>query len=217
MNCNGIKFYWIFILLFFFTSSSFAQNTESASDSCGAAMALDSTVSDADNTGDTIITKIFFESSNDSILKWKQRPEFAYMAYLDSLLKKKKNDLRMDTISIDKNAGSSKSKAFSMPSSSSNNFLNSFPLQIFFWFIAILFIGFILYKLFFKGGLFIKGNLKNDNEPAYEEPEKLSKYSAYNEFIYEAESKNDFNLAVRYLYLQSLKKLYDRELILFSP
>jgi hypothetical protein len=217
MNCKRTKFYLIFILLFFFTGSSFAQDSTSSSDSSGAAMALDSTVSDTDNVSDTIITKMFFESSNDSILKWERSPEFGYMAYLDSLLKKKKNDLRIDTISIDKNSGSSKSKTFSIPSSSSNNFLNSFPIKIFFWLIAIFFIGFILYKLFFKGGLFTRGNIKTDREPAYEESEKLSEYSAYNELIYEAESKNDFNLAVRYLYLQSLKKLSDRELILFAP
>ena len=48
-------------------------------------------------------------------------------------------------------------------------------------------------------------------------PENLSEYSTYNILIHEAESKNDFNLAIRYLYLQLLKKLSDSELILFSP
>ena len=99
----------------------------------------------------------------------------------------------------------------------SGGFLNSFPVKIFFWLLSIFFIGFILYKLFFKGGLFAKGNVKHENEPIPEEPEKLSEYSAYNELIHEAELKNDFNLATRYLYLQSLKKLSDHELILFSP
>jgi len=218
MNCNHLKFCGIFMLLFFFNSNGFAQsNNESAIDTSGAAMALDSVNSDSENTGDTTVTKIIFGNSNDSVLKWKRSPEFGYMAYLDSLLKKKKNGLRIDTLNIDKNAGSSRGKAFFTPSSSSNGFLNSFPVKIFFWLIAIFFIGFILYKLFFKGGLFTKGNIKNDNEPAVEEPEKLSEYSAYNELIHAAELKNDFNLAIRYLYLQSLKKLSDNELILFSP
>jgi hypothetical protein len=217
MNCNPVKFCGIFLLLFFFNSNCFAQsNNENGADTSGASIAVDSATSDPENTTDTSVTKIAFDNSNDSILKWKQGPEFGYMPYLDSLLKKKKNDLRVDTISIDKNTGSSRGKTLSTPSSSSNGFLNSFPVKIFFWLIAIFFIGFILYKLFFKGGLFAKGNIKNDNEPA-EEPEKLSEYSAYNELIHEAELKNDFNLATRYLYLQSLKKLSDRELILFSP
>ncbi len=58
---------------------------------------------------------------------------------------------------------------------------------------------------------------KNCNEPANEEPESLNEYSEYNVLIHEAESKNDFNLSIRYLYLQSLKKLADHELIIFSP
>lgn len=218
MNCKHMKFYGIVILLFFFNICCYAQsNTETGTDSSGAIIAADSATSDAENIGDTTVTKIIFDNSKDSVLKWKQSPEFGYMASLDSLLKKKKNDLTIDTISIDKGTGSTRSKAFSTPSASSNGILNSFPVKIFFWLIAIFFIGFILYKLFFKGGLFTRGNIKHDNEPSVEEPEKLNEYSAYNELIHEAELKNDFNLAVRYLYLQSLKKLSDRELILFSP
>ena len=45
----------------------------------------------------------------------------------------------------------------------------------------------------------------------------LQQYSAYNLLINEAEAKSDFNLAIRYLYLQSLKKLSDSDLIIFSP
>ena len=74
--------------------------------------------------------------------------------------------------------------------------------------IAIFFIGFILYRLFFTGGLFTRGNKKNYVEEPVEEPEKLNEYSEYNDLIAEAESNNDFNLAVRYLYLQSLKKTF---------
>jgi hypothetical protein len=219
MNCKYTKFYWIVILLFFFNSFSYAQgNNESDTDSSGGAViALDSTDRDVDNIDDTIITKTIFDSSNDSILKWKQSSAFGYMAYLDSLLKKKKNDLRIDTISIDKNSGSRRGRTFSITPGTSGGFLNSFPVKIFFWLLSIFFIGFILYKLFFKGDLFARGNVKHENEPIPEEPEKLSEYSVYNELIHEAELKNDFNLATRYLYLQSLKKLSDHELILFSP
>ena len=64
------------------------------------------------------------------------------------------------------------SKAFSTPETTSNSFLNSSPVRIFFWLIAIFFIGFILYKLFFKGGLFANRNIKQDNEPVNEEARK---------------------------------------------
>lgn len=217
MNCKLAKFYWIFVLFLFFSSHCFAQNnTENIGDTSGAAMASDSVNNDTENIGDTVVTKTSFDNSKDSILKWKRSPEFGYMAYLDSLLKKKKNELKADTVNIGKNTGAGKNKSISIPSSSSNGFLNSFPVKIFFWLIAIFFIGFILYKLFFRGGLFTKENIKHSDEPVTEEPEKLSEYSTYNGLINDAELKNDFNLAIRYLYLQSLKKLSDRELILFS-
>ncbi|HSQ45221.1 MAG TPA: hypothetical protein VLM16_09505 [Ginsengibacter sp.] len=217
MNCKPVKFCCIVVLLFFLTSRCFAQSDSgSTTDTSGDVMTSDSVNNDSEDIGDTVITKTVFDSSKDSILKWKRSPEFAYMSFLDSLLKKKKAGLRADTISIDNNTGGKKNKTISIPSSSSNGFLNSFPVKIFFWLIAIFFIGFILYKLFFKGGLFIKGNIKHGDEPVAEEPEKLSEYSTYNELVNEAESQNDFNLAIRYLYLQSLKKLSDRELIFFS-
>lgn len=219
MNCKHVKFYGIFILLFFLNSRCFAQSNDDSitTDSSGIVMAIDSVSGDTVSMGDTVVTKTIFGNPSDSILKWKLRSGFGYMAYLDSLLKKKKGDLKVDTISIGKNSGRSRKVTSSITTSTSNGFLNSFPVKIFFWIIAIFFIGFILYKLFFKGGLFEKGNIKRENEPVPEEPEKLGEYSAYNELIYEAEQKKDFNLAIRYLYLQSLKKLSDQELILFSP
>jgi len=218
MNNKSIRFSGIFIVLFFLNSFCYAQDSsEVGSDSATAVIAPDSVYNAAEDIGDTVVTKIIFASPGDSLLKWKRSPEFGYMDYLDSLLKKKKNDLRIDTISIDENSGRSKNKTFSNSSSSSPGILNSFPVKIFFWLVAIFFIGFILYRLFFRGGLFTRGKTENYAEEPAEEPEQLNEYSAYNSLIIEAESKNDFNLAVRYLYLQSLKKLSDAELILFSP
>ena len=54
-------------------------------------------------------------------------------------------------------------------------------------------------------------------EPFKEESTELSDYETYNEYIREAESKNDFNLAIRYLYLQLLRRLSDKKLIFFTP
>jgi len=218
MNNKSIRFSEIFIVLFFLNSFCYAQDSsEVGSDSATAVIAPDSVYNAAEDIGDTVVTKIIFASPGDSLLKWKRSPEFGYMDYLDSLLKKKKNDLRIDTISIDENSGRSKRKTFSNSSSSSPGILNSFPVKVFLWLVAIFFIGFILYRLFFRGGLFTRGNTENYVEPTVEEPEKLNEYSTYNDLIAEAESRNDLNLAVRYLYLQSLKKLSDAELILFAP
>ncbi len=215
MNCKLLKFCWISILLFFFNSYSFAQkNDQAATDSSVISVEEDAANNNYENVADTLIIKSVFESTNDSILKLKQGREFGYMAYLDSLLRKK-TDLRIDTVSIDKGVLNKTRAVTNLTTGNSNSFLNSFAVKIFFWTIAIFFIGFILYKLFFTGGLFAKGNAKADDEPANKEPESLNEYSEYNVLIHEAELKNDFNLSIRYLYLQSLKKLADNELISF--
>ncbi len=216
MNYNFIKLVCIVALLFFFNSYSFAQkNDETVTDS--STTQVDDSVDDDEYAqGDTLVTKMLFEDDNDSILKWKQSREFAYMGYLDSLLKKQKG-LKKDTLNIENgNASRSRSGDVSASTSGSNSFLNSFPLRLFFWVVAIFFIGFILYKLFFAAGLFSKTSVRVE-EPGNEAPESLDDYDAYNILIREAEAKNDFNLSVRYLYLQSLKKLSDNELIVFSP
>ena len=216
MNCKLLIFCCISILLFFFNSYSIAQeDTQATKDSSIAIAEEDSVNDDPGNVADTFITKTVFENAHDSILNWKQGREFGYMAYLDSLLRKK-TGLRIDTVSIDKGTINKSRAPGSRTGSNSNSFLNSLAVKVFFWALAIFFIGFILYKLFFSGGLFAKGNTKADDGQASKEPELLNEYSEYNALIQGAELKKDFNLSVRYLYLQSLKKLADSELIIFS-
>jgi hypothetical protein len=217
MICDDIKFLIGIILPMFVSSYCFAQSDSAPTfDSSNATSVQDSAASDSGLSTDTAVTRTIFNNDNDSVLKWKNRPGFEYMAYLDSLLRQKKNELKSDTFHFNNNGSKGRSNITSAVSSS-NSFLNSVPVKIFFWALAIFFIVFILYKLFVSGGLFTRDNLKQKAEPPDEEPEKLSEYSVYNELIYDAESKNNFNSAIRYLYLQVLKKLSERELILFSP
>ena len=217
MNCNLLKLCRVSFLLFFFNSCSFAQNNNQAgADSASAPVSEDSINNNYENVADTFIIKTVFGDVGDSILKWKQGREFDYMVYLDSLLRKKAG-LRIDTVNI--NNGMVSSRVATQDPATHNNtnsFLNSFPVKFFFWVIAIFFVGFILYKLFFAEGLFAKANVKADNEPAPDEPKTLNEYAAYSVLIQEAELKNDFSLSVRYRYLQSLKKLADMGLITFS-
>lgn len=153
---------------------------------------------------------------NDSLLQWKHSRDFAYMAYLDSLLRKK-TDLRVDTVSLDPATG----KVNQPPKkgkhlSSLNQLLNSLPLKIFFWALAIFFISFIFYKIFITNGFF----KKRSKLPAEKEVEEtvmgLSEIPEYDSWINEAEGKNEFNLAIRYWYLKTLKILSDKEMIYFS-
>src|SRR5665647_3380496 len=48
---------------------------------------------------DTLGKRDSLDDENDSLQKWKQNREFAYMNYLDSLLRKK-TGLKVDTVSI---------------------------------------------------------------------------------------------------------------------
>ncbi len=164
---------------------------------------------------DTSIAKNTFGNGNDSTQKWKNSADFAYIKNLDSLLRKGIG-LKADTVSIDKNTDK-KRAAPTASSTNSNSLLNSFPVKIFFWAMAILFIGFIIYKLFFTAVFFAKANTKVASQQIEDASSALNEYSAYNSFIREAEQKKDFNLSVRYLYLQTLRRLADRDLIRFSP
>ncbi len=194
---------------------SFAQK-EYDKDVLDSVIAPPSTDENNGEYADTVLKRTLVNYEKDSIIKWKHRREFAYMNYIDSLLKKK-SDLKSDTISVDQNTGKIKPFLKSSDNSGINKFLNSLPLKIFFWALALFFIGFIFYKLFFKNGIF--NNLKSQNIEIddLDSITGLEEFSEYDALIHEAEVKNNFNLSTRYLYLQTLKTLSDKGLINFSP
>lgn len=220
MNGKLLKFFLVAVLFFVVSSYSFAGNNDqdvqdAQADTVYASGEADSIIGNEEIAGDTAITKTLFDTGNDSLQKWKHSADFGYIAYLDSLLKKE-TGVRTDTISIDKNTGKKRREVNSSKDADSNNFLNSLPLQILLWAVAAFFIGFIIYRLFFRGSLFAKRKANFSEEQVSGELAGLDEYSEYNALIHEAESKNDFNLSTRYLYLQTLKKLSDSDLILFS-
>ncbi|MEO8823623.1 MAG: hypothetical protein ABI366_08610 [Ginsengibacter sp.] len=152
---------------------------------------------------------------NLDISKWKKTREFAYMHFLDSLLRNEKN-MQIDTVSVDEKSGIIKRKKSHLNQPSSlNNRLNSWPLKIFFWALAIFFILFVSYKVFFKNGIFVRKKeiRSGDEEESIEELNELSKYDS---LAYDAENKNEFNLATRYLFLKTLKNLSDKGFIHFT-
>ncbi len=217
MNCKTLKIFIAAVLLLLFNSSSFAQDsTDFQTDTTYTLDEEDSIATLEEIPEDTAIVKTAFDTGNDSLQRWKSRRDFSYIMYLDSLLRKEKN-LRSDTVSINKNTGKKRRVTASSKESDSNNFLNSFPLKIFFWAVAIFFIGFIIYKLFLNDGIFAKRNTKVTGEQTENEHEGLNEYSEYDGLIGEAEARNDYNLSTRYLYLQTLKKLADSDVIIYSP
>jgi hypothetical protein len=168
----------------------------------------------SDELQDTALVKKTFE--NDSLDKYRQNHEFAYMHYLDSLLRKQKN-IRSDTVTIDENSGKIiRHHSANAEISNIGKVLNSLPLKILFWTLAIIFIVFISYKVLFKNGIFVRR--KNKFIPASDELsiEDLDDISKYDTLISDAENRSDLNLATRYLFLKTLKTLSDKELIHFT-
>ena len=169
---------------------------------------------DSSLTMDTALSRNNLKENTD-FLKWKKDREFSYMHYLDSLLRSQK-EMRTDTVSIDEKSGRIKrNRDRSTQSSPVNNILNSWPLRIFFWAMALLFIAFISYKVLFKNGIF----KKKKELPVEDENDSLQELNELSEYDYlagEAENKNQLNLATRYLFLKTLKNLSDKGFIDFT-
>jgi hypothetical protein len=159
--------------------------------------------------GDTVLNRSEFETG-DSMQEYKTDRDFAYMKYLDSLLRTRK-DLTVDTFSI-YNATSSrgqKGKARSSREVSVRQPVHIFSLpavKIILWILAALLIGFIIWKLFL-GENFFRRNRTYKLPGSEKEEEDLDDPSAYDAMIAQAALNKDFRLAIRYSYLQSLKKL----------
>ena len=85
----------------------------------------------------------------------------------------------------------------------------------FFWSLALFFIAFLSYKIFFKSGVFVRKK-KPLAEPEENSLLELNELSEYDFAISEAENKNEFNVALRYLFLKTLKTLSDKGDINFA-
>lgn len=190
------------------TKNAFQENTETEQPPL-------SQNNSATISADTVLTRRSQEENPD-ILKWKKSREFSYMHYLDSLLRSQK-EMRTDTVSVDQKSGRIKrSHAATNQPSSVNTVLNSWPLKIFFWLMALVFIVLIFYKVIFKSQIFTRK--KEVRSPEEEESvQELNELSEYDLLINEAENKNEFNLATRYLFLKTIKHLSEKSLISFTP
>ena len=161
---------------------------------------------------DSVQETISFNKKYDSLNGWKNSRDFAYMNYLDSLLRKQK-ELRSDTVNIHQGRGKAVQQREG-DNSLALQFLNSPPVKIFFWALALFFIVFILYRIILKNSLF---NRNRSADIAEDDFITLDELSQYDSLISDAEKKNDFNLATRYLFLKAIKALSDKDLIRFLP
>jgi hypothetical protein len=168
--------------------------------------------------GDTVLSRNKFET--DSMQDYKGDKDFAYMKYLDSLLRQTK-DLTVDTFSIS-NTGSLKRKK-NIPQNSEQvntrlqlNFFNQPIVKIILWVMAIFLIGFIIYKLFVGENFFRRNRSYKNISDIQKEEEDMSDPSAYDKLISRAVMNKNYRLAIRYSYLQTLQKLSGSGLLQFS-
>lgn len=214
MKYKSQLFVALLVIRIFFPSNGYAQTKDSLSEPGDLNAQQFSQDESIPSSSDTSLTPQYPKDSLD-ILKWKKNREFAYMHYLDSLLKNQKN-MRTDTVSVDEKSGRIKRKSEKINTPSAiNNVLNSWPLKIFFWSLALLFIAFISYKVLFKNGIF-KKKRKLLIQAEEDSLQDLNELSEYDFLAHEAENKNEYNLATRYLFLKTLKNLSDKGAVSFA-
>lgn len=143
--------------------------------------------------------------ATDTITAWKNLKSFSYVKNLDSLLEaqKTKEKTKKKENNTDTNTGES---WFS-------SLLSSSGLQYFFWMMAILFVLFILYKLFLTDGIFVKKPASSKNVIPEAEEEIITGESNFEQLIKQAIQNNNYRLAIRYQYLQTLHLLADKKFI----
>ena len=189
-----MKFVCLLLIWIIYSFNGYAQTNDSLNVPDGVQMQELQKKNVDSNTTDTSLQRSYVKD-NAGILKWKKNREFAYMHYMDSLLRKQKN-LKVDTVSIDEKSGKINRTVHRQNHPSAlNSIFNSFPFQLFFWVLAVVFIVFISYKIFLP---------------------ELNEVSEYDSMIRSAENKKDFNLSVRYLFLKTLKHLSDKGFIQFT-
>lgn len=162
---------------------------------------------------DSVSTETLNE--NDTILKWKKSRDFSYMLYLDSALRHQKQ-IKSDTVNMDEKSGKVTSVRKSGGITGINHLLNSLPVKIFFWTLAIIFILIISYAVLVKNGIFLFKKSTITNAADTDIHEELKEIGEYDLLISEAEKNNRWNEASRFLFLQTLKNLADRGLVTFS-
>ena len=169
-----------------------------------------------ESLGDTVLNKYEFEP-HDLVQEYKADRDFAYMRYLDSILRKTK-DLTVDTFSIG-DAISSRGKEVRQSSRRVNvpgvNIFSNPVVKIILWVLAVFLIGFIIYKLFLGENFFRRDRRYKSISDSHAEDD-LSDPSVYEKLVAQAVMNKDYRLAIRYLYLQTLRKLSGSGLLQFA-
>lgn len=142
----------------------------------------------------------------DSVRRWKNAKEFAYIKYIDSLLK-------------DKQDKEKKKPKQAVPTGTGflDRLLSSGFIQALLWTLAGLFVLFIVYRLFLSEGVFRRESKSAKAINAEVEEEQINSETDFDALVNQALQQNNLRLAVRYQYLRSLHKLAAKELLQMAP
>jgi hypothetical protein len=164
-----------------------------------------------DVLGDTTVNFRDIIISADSLKSWKENKRYAWINNLDSLLKdkQKKEDEEMKA---NINTGRNLSNGIS----AFDRILGSGILKIILWIIAGCVILFIIQNLFLSNGIFSSGGKKAKNVVVEQEEVDNNMESDFESLQRKAYAAGDLRMAMRYLFLKTLQKLNDRELIRFA-
>src|SRR5665213_3904696 len=103
MKYKSMKFVCLLLIWMTYSSNGYAQTNDSLNVPDGVQL-QELQKNNADNNETDTSLQRSYVKDNHEILKWKKSREFAYMHYMDSLLRKQKG-LKVDTVSIDEKSG----------------------------------------------------------------------------------------------------------------
>lgn len=145
--------------------------------------------------------------SPDSMKRWRNTKEFAYIAYIDSLLKDAQDKEKNNSKQVEQNSG---------PGFFDRLFASNF-MKLLLWAIAGFFILFIVYRLFLAEGVFRRETKAASKENAETEEEMINAETDFAALINQALQNNNYRQAVRYQYLRTLHRLAEKNLLQTAP
>lgn len=164
----------------------------------------------------------------DSVAAWRNERGFGYTRYLDSMLRLKNIEQQQSHIrqmqkqhNGNNKKGGQNGEDDEIVIQQDQNWMGSFfqspALRVILWILAAGFVLFILYRLFFAQGLFIRKTTslkKTDTDDNGDE--ELPATGDFDRLARQAAASGNYRLAVRYHYLQVLHKLAGKNLLELS-
>jgi hypothetical protein len=214
----------VFILVLIFISLvSFSQDGGTSVDTVAASPG-ESTVEEegvkitgsgsyAEEDADTILYYHRRIMDTDSVRDLKASKKYAWAKNIDSLLKAEKERL------IKEEAAGAKAKDFKPRERNGSwlgDFLNSDFAKFFFILAAVIFVGFIIFKLFLSDGAFRRTTRAREQVTLEQQEELFNSESDFDKYIRLALAQKDYRLAYRYQYVRSLHAMAGKNHLVLS-